>query len=71
MNVPISIGTVAIKNKNRDIFLKLNSWKIIASSNIMGATIINIKGMVIKDREEVTAVRETDKALFPLANLDI
>ena len=69
--MPKSTGTVAMVNKLRDIFMKSNFWKILVPSNTMGANIINIKGIVIKDKQAVIVVKETDKATFPPANLVI
>jgi hypothetical protein len=37
----------------------------------MGATTINIKGIVIKDKQAVIVVKEIDKATLPSTNLDI
>ena len=67
----LNIGMEVINNNPRDIFMKFSSWKMLASSVARGATIINIKGMVIKDKEAVIEVKETDKAIFPSANLVI
>ena len=69
--MPKSTGVVVTNNSNRDIFTKFNSWKILALSITKGATIINIKGIDIKDKQAVIAVKETDKATFPSTNLVI
>ena len=69
--MPKSTGKVVINNRPRDIFTKFNSWKTLAPSIAMGAIIVNIKGIVIKDRHAVIVVKETDKAIFPLTNLVI
>ena len=69
--MPKSTGVVVTNNSNRDIFTKFNSWKILAPSITKGATIINIKGIDIKDKQAVIAVKETDKATFPSTNLVI
>ena len=70
-NTPISTGIVVIINSDRDILKKFNSWKTLVLSNMMGVTIFSIKGMVIKDKQAVIAVKETDKATFASINLDI
>ena len=44
---------------------------MLAPSIAKGATIIKIKGIVIKDIPAVIAVKETDNAIFPLTNLVI
>ena len=69
--MPISTGKVAIDNTNRDIFTNFNSWKTVASLIRIGATKINTKGMVIKEKKVVIAVKETDKAIFPSTSLVI
>ena len=67
--MPIKTGTVVINNRDRDIFLKSKLCKTIDSLINIGQTTINMKGIVIKDKEAVIAVKETDKATFPFANL--
>ena len=69
--MPKRTGIVVINSRPRDIFVKLSFWKILVSSNAMGATMSNIKGIEIKDKQAVIAVKETDKATFPSANLVI
>ena len=44
---------------------------MLGPSIIMGTRITNINGIVIKDKQAVIAVKETDKAIFPPANLVI
>ena len=58
-----------MNNKLRDIFIKFNFWKTLSPSIAKGVTIANINGMVKKDKKAVIAVKETDKAIFPPANL--
>ena len=67
--MPISTGIVAINNSAPDILKKFNSWKIEESSNMIGAIIVNIKGIVIKDKQAEIDVKETDKATFPSTTL--
>ena len=69
--MPKKTGIVVIDNKLRDIFIKFNSWKTLASSKTIGVKVINIKGIEIKDKQAVIEVKETDKATFPPANLVI
>ena len=42
---------------------------MLGTSIITGTMTANIKGIVIKDKQAVIAVKETDKATFPPANL--
>ena len=71
INIPISTGTVVINNKPKLIFKKFKSRKTVISLIIKGEITINMKGIVIKDKIAETAVNETDKAIFPFANLVI
>ena len=44
---------------------------MLGTSIITGTMTANIKGIVIKDKQAVIEVKETDKATFPPANLVI
>ena len=71
INIPISTGTVVINNRPTLIFKNFKSCKTVISLIIIGETTINMKGIVIKDKIAEIAVKETDKAMFPFANLVI
>ena len=63
--------------KTRHFFLKsqgytsINLKKTSTNHYQIEATINNIKGIVIKEKQAVIEVKETDKATFPSTNLDI
>ena len=67
--MPKNTGMVVINNRSIENFKKFNSWKMLGTSIITGTMTANIKGIVIKDKQAVIAVKETDKATFPPANL--
>ena len=71
INIPIHTGTVVINNRATLVFKNFKSCKTVISLIIIGEITINMKGIVMKDKIAEIAVKETDKAIFPFANLVI
>ena len=59
--MPSNIGTVDIENNNKDAFEKLRSCLISVIKPNIGAILVKIKGMLIKDINEEMAVMVIDK----------